>query len=382
MKLKIQAIILSGISALFLSSATGQTTYTWDDGGSNERFSNSGNWDPTGVPAVGDTGNVDGFLVTIGTAGEMQTGATINLNGASTLERLSTAYSAFDGILNINDETVVQISSWFPTNNTTLNWSSTGTLELAPAGAGSQQRFFIDDGTNNAGTVVNMSAGTWDLTGNAHQDSFSMEAGTFNMTGGLMITDKRFKVGTTGGGGTFNYHVGAELRADTMGLFADAVFNMEGGSTIYIWAGFLGGFGGQDGADYWRDEMRQGEVGSNIYIDGVKQTLGAAEELVDSNFSHTQVQIEGVWFDAITANSVAELTVVIAGIVLSGSDLEITVPSQSGVDYLLETSSTMGSGTWTSVETKAGTGADLIFVVPAPTVSGSKDFYRVTAPAP
>lgn len=307
-------IILSG---LLLNPLASQTVFTWDGGSSTDRFGNEGNWDPNGVPGAGDTGTIDSQLVTIGTAGEMQTGATININGSSTLQRNSISYSGFSGALNINDQTDVQISEWRPLDNATLNWSSTGTFSIAPAGP-QGRRFYIDDGNTNDNTVVNMSAGTWDLTGNPHQDSFAQEAGTFNMTGGLMITDKRFKIGTTGGGGTFNYGVNAEIRAASMGLFADAIFNMDPGSTIFLDAGLLGGMGGQDGADYWRDELRLGEGGSNIYIDGEQQTLGSDETLVDSNFSHTQLQIDGDWYDSITAVPEPETYAVIFGVLAMG----------------------------------------------------------------
>jgi hypothetical protein len=304
MKLSPQLIAVGSACCLFIATSSAQTVFTWDAGGTNDQIQNTANWDPDGVPGVGDTGNVNSALVEVTYQDAMTTGvngATINLNGTSTLQRNSTAQSAFSGTLNVNDQSDVEISVWWPRSNATLNWNSSGTFSLAPSGSSGQARFFIDDGTSNSGTVVNMSDGFWDLTGNTGTDSFQVEDGTFNMTGGLMITDRRFKLGTTGGGGTFNYGAGAELRVNTMGLFADAVFNMELGSTVYIYAGLLGGFGGQDGADYFRDELRNGLAGSNIYIDGVQQFIGATDELSASNFTHSQLQLDGTFYDAITA---------------------------------------------------------------------------------
>lgn len=62
---------------------------------------------------------------------------------------------------------------------------------------------------------------------------------------------------------------------------------------------------------------------------------------------------------------------------MSGAELLISLPSESGFDYRLEESADLGTADpWGTVETKPGTGGSLEFTVSAPT-SGTKTFHRV-----
>jgi hypothetical protein len=267
----------------------------WNGGGSNDRFSNAGNW-TLGVPGGATDGIIQDALVTVGTASELQTGANVTIGGSSTLRRTSNAFANANGSMSIEGSTDVQISEWRLTDDATLNWSSTGTFSLAPAGGGNKPHFRVDKDENNANTIVNLSAGTWDLTGNTNVDAFILEAGVFNMTGGRIVTSQRFKVGTTGGGGTFNYGFGAELLAASVGLFADARLNMEAGSTLFIESG---GSQGAAGFDFWEQELASSE--SNIYVDGVLQTIGSGQSINDSGFILGTLQLGDIWYNSIQA---------------------------------------------------------------------------------
>ncbi|MGC9452696.1 MAG: hypothetical protein ACP5I4_14755 [Oceanipulchritudo sp.] len=64
---------------------------------------------------------------------------------------------------------------------------------------------------------------------------------------------------------------------------------------------------------------------------------------------------------------------------MSGTDLLISLPSESGFSYRLEQSEDLGAtDPWGAVETKPGTGGSLEFTVGAP-APGSKTFHRVVA---
>jgi hypothetical protein len=296
MKLSTKLLLTAAAaSAVIAGNLSAQTTWT---GGAvdNDRFSATNNWD-NGVPEPGNPGTVTDARVEIGTLGEMVTGATVTIGGASLLERNSIAASSFTGVLNINDTTNVNISYWSLPNGATLNWNSTGTFGPAPAGPSGQTRFMIDRDAPD--TVVNMYAGFWDLTGNSATDSIQVDNGTFNMYGGLIIADNRFKVGRGDRSGTVNYFADAEIRAASMGTFFNSVFNFEPNATLYLESGLLGMFG-TEGFEWLRDELRKG-VDSSIYIGGVHQSLAVTEGLESSNFLTDTVQLDGIWYNSMTA---------------------------------------------------------------------------------
>ncbi|MGC9452736.1 MAG: hypothetical protein ACP5I4_14955 [Oceanipulchritudo sp.] len=82
-----------------------------------------------------------------------------------------------------------------------------------------------------------------------------------------------------------------------------------------------------------------------------------------------------------TATSAVEPPVPVLSTSTSGGNLVITVPSESGFDYQLETA-TSSLGGWTDVpgEVQPGNDGDLTFTQPLP-ASGAKDFYRVDVTA-
>nr|WP_238710895.1 chondroitinase-B domain-containing protein [Oceanipulchritudo coccoides] len=69
----------------------------------------------------------------------------------------------------------------------------------------------------------------------------------------------------------------------------------------------------------------------------------------------------------------------ISGEILSGGDMKVVVPSQSGARYHLQVSTDLSSTSWGTVSSLDGTGADLEFTTSGPTSPGEKLFYRVVA---
>jgi hypothetical protein len=287
-----------GLTASVLLTGTTYAQFTaWTGLHDGDRFSQNANWS-NGIPQTGWTADVDSARVEIGTAGELQTGATVNFNGTSLIERNSIAQALFSGTLNINDQSNVQISYWIVPEAATLNWNSSGTFGLAPAGSSSNPRFVMDRNAPNA--LVNIHSGFWDLRGNTNIDSIQIDQGTFNMFGGLLIADNRFKVGRGDTSGFVNYYAGAEIRAKSMGLFFNSVFSMQPGATLYLQSGLLGSFG-TEGFEWLRDEMRKGS-GSSVYIMGLgQQMLTATGSWTDNpNFDFDTVNLDGIWYNAIS----------------------------------------------------------------------------------
>lgn len=284
--------------ALILPSAALAQTTTWTGAHDTDRFGFPGNWS-NGVPEEGWTATVSDARVEVATAVEMNTGATVNFNGSSLLERNSFAQAQFTGTVNINDQSNVNISYWIVPEGATLNWNSSGTFGPAPAGPSSQTRFLIDRDAPNA--VVNIYDGFWDLTGNPHMDSIQVDNGTFNMFGGLLIADNRFKVGRGDRAGIVNYYADAEIRAAGMGTFFDSQFRFQPNATLYLETGLLGSFG-TEGFEWFRDEMRKGSD-SAIHIMGLgQQSLSVTQSWTDNpNFIYDTVELDGIWYNSMTA---------------------------------------------------------------------------------
>ncbi len=296
------------IATLLGCTALSAQTTVWTGEHSSDRFSFN-NWSD-GVPGPGMTGIITDARVEIGTAGEMNTEATVNFNGDSLLERNSISHAQFNGVLNINDSTNVNITEWRAVQGATLNWNSSGTFGLAPAGNSSNPRFLIDRDAHDA--VVNVHSGFWDLRGNTHVDSIQVDAGTLNLYGGLLITNNRFKVGRGDQPGFVNYYANAEIRAASMGTFHDSEFNFELGATLFLESGLLGSFG-QEGFEWLRDEMRKGE-GSSIHINGIHQSLGPTDDLSMANFALDTLELDGIWYNSMTAIPEPRVYALIAGL--------------------------------------------------------------------
>lgn len=301
-----KTISLCFASIIGCSVLTAQTT-VWTGEHSSDRFSFN-NWSDD-VPTEGMTGIINDARVEIGTAAEMNTGATVNFNGNSLLERNFISNAQFTGVLNINDTTNVNITEWRAVQDATLNWNSSGTFAIAPSGSSSNPRFLIDRNAHNA--VVNVHSGFWDLRGNTHVDAIQIDAGTFNMHGGLLITDNRFKVGRGDQPGAVNYYADAEIRAASMGTFHDSVFNFELGATLFLESGLLESFG-QEGFEWLRDEMRKGSD-SSIHINGIHQSLGPTDDLSLANFMLDTVELDGIWYNSMTAIPEPKVYALLAG---------------------------------------------------------------------
>ena len=286
-------LLLSSIAALPAWAQVSNFT-----GATSDRFGIADNWD-NGIPNATVAGVVDSRRVEIPTQNEMVVGATIDFNGTSSLDRNSTAQAAFSGVININDSTNVKISSWWPEQNSVLNWNSSGTFSLADSGPSNQGRLYVQALRDNA--VVNINDGFWDMRGDTSAFSVRLFSGTINMNGGLMIADKAFNLGAgfANSSATVNYSSNAEIRTKTIGVFVQSVFNFEAGAKLYVESGLLGSFG-DDGITWLRDMLRQTDA-RGIYIDGVRQTIGATEGLDASNFSTATVQLDGIWYNELTA---------------------------------------------------------------------------------
>lgn len=207
----------------------GQILSTWTGDGTNDNFSNSDNWDE-GVPGNGDTGIVGGtFRVEIPSGGlnNLNAGANIIMNDSSFIDNTNLAMNV-TGTLTFNDDAELFSSDFRLNEDSTLTWDSNGTF--APAGPLSDRSNFY----SSSGTTTNMTAGTWELTGNGATDSLLLRGGVFNMTGGTMILDNRMRVGQDEAT-TFN--LGADASLYSNGLFmntAGSLFDFEIGASFHI----------------------------------------------------------------------------------------------------------------------------------------------------
>lgn len=281
--------------ALAPAVLSGQTNFT---GASGDRFGIAGNW-TNGVPSAGNPGTVNNARVEIATAVEMDTGATVTFSGASSLERNSAAFAWFSNTLNINGSTNVKISSLWPATGSVLNWNSTGTFSIADAGPDPTQARLLVATTRDV--TININAGFWDMRGNGNPASVHFNHGTFNMNGGLLIADRRFRIGSGETSATLNYAADAEIRAANFGTFSDSVFEFEPGATLFLESGLLGSFG-TEGFEWFRDEMRKG-VDSSIHIKGVgHQSLTLTQSWTDNPFFvYDTVELDGIWYNSISA---------------------------------------------------------------------------------
>ena len=247
-------------------------TTNWTGEHSGDRFNQAANWDE-GVPSAGDTGNITDSRVELGMQAEMVVGATINFFGSSTLEANSNGRYDFNGVLNIADSTSVNISRWQVNEDATLNWTSTSNFSLAPDGTVTQPRFEM-----LTGSTVNMSAGTWDLTGTDNTDAMRVTDGTFNMTGGTINMTQRLRLDSVFNlGGTGAVYAGSQF------INEGAVLNFEGTQSAFYLLG-------TDGESQINTRIGQ----SRIALDGVTQTD-------KSNFVFSIVDIDGVDYTQITA---------------------------------------------------------------------------------
>ncbi|MCC5808048.1 MAG: hypothetical protein JJU00_17100 [Opitutales bacterium] len=288
------ALGLLGAMTVGLLPATAQTTTSFNQEGGFFHVADS--W-TNGLPDASTAGFVENRTAVIGTAAALNTGAVVTVSGNSSLERNGIGRSDFSGTLNINDTANVKISTWHPQTGAVLNWNSSGTFSLADDGPNaSQARLLVNTARD---VTINVNAGFWDMRGNGNPASVHFNHGTFNMNGGLLIADRMFRIGSGETSATLNYAADAEIRAASFGTFNDSVFDFEPGATLYLETGLLGSFGTQ-GFEWFRDEMRKG-ADSSVHIAGVHQSLGPEEGLDVSNFLTDTVELDGIWYNSITA---------------------------------------------------------------------------------
>jgi hypothetical protein len=176
----------------------------------------------------------------------------LTFNGSSSLVRNSTAAMNLGGttVVTFNDNSSLRSSRLPVTDGVTLNWNSAGSW--TSVGAAANPNFVTTVGVGSQ--VINMSAGLWSLVGNSAVDSIIMSSGTFNLTGGTIFNEDRFRMDTS------------------------ARFNLGGTGSLYMSTDFLTGsvkfnFVGTDSAYYTKANNLPSRIASGfIYIDDVLQT--------------------------------------------------------------------------------------------------------------
>ena len=256
--------IATVLTILLLASSIPAAVYTWDNGGSTDRFSNIGNWDPTapiGGPQSGDTGTVGGsYRVEVGTSTELTTGAAITFSDSSTLERNNTSLANMSGTFIFQNISSMYFSDLRLLSGGTLNWNSTGTFSNAP-GLSPGEMF-----DNEAGSTVNMSAGLWTLDGGT-TDAIDIN-GTFNMSGGKMEIADRMRID-----GTFNLSGGELFVADE---YITGTLDFLGTDGTFYHAGHDFSFGGRTDGNLKIDGIAQSNLTGfnveNVNVGGIDYT--------------------------------------------------------------------------------------------------------------
>lgn len=259
---QIKLITVLTITAAMLSAADAEI-YIWDGGGSDSRYRTAENWNPAapeGGPKTGDTATVGGsYVVTINSQYEMAAGAAITMQDHSVLQRANVSTLSINGGLTFNDGSRLVTSILRLHENCRLDWNSTNTFTSAGSSTSAAAvNFLVSGADTNAGTTVNMTAGYWQLTGNSNSNSFRMDTGTFNLTGGTIFCGGSFYLG---GNAVFNLGGTGELFAGSLTAASASRLNFQGtDSALYLAGGDR------------RDQIAVLIESGTIYIDGKPAT--------------------------------------------------------------------------------------------------------------
>jgi hypothetical protein len=291
---KIQVIAATCALVAVWATTAGAAAYTWTAGaGTNQTLTAASNWNPGIVPGSGDTGTIGGTNVaTVNAVNSLIRNATFIVKDTASIKRVNISGAAFDGTLVVMDSASLVFSDLRMTNNATLNWSSTGTLTSAGSSAG--VNFSMSLAYQNSNSVVNMSAGLWQLTGNTGANSFQMDVGTFNMTGGKIFSEDIFKLGTTGGGARFNLGGTGEIYCmaaiTNIQILTASVLNFEGAdSALYV---------NTNTTTDIRSLLSTKMASTNVYINGVW-----TNDINQLNFS--TVNIDGIDYTKVSLKAPA-----------------------------------------------------------------------------
>lgn len=238
---------------------------------------NANNWDPAGGPGFGLTGIGAGTSQLLWTGVGSQShlaGVPLVLNDFATAVNTREYHLEISGAWTFND------SSSFKANNvrffrgSEFHWHSTGTwVPVSNVPANRKNPMFSMKDNSNSDFRASMSAGLWDLTGHAGSEAFRMEAGTFDMTGGRIVANKLFRLGSANvpTGMLFNFGGDAEMRADSFALYGDSILNIQGTDSVLYIAG-----------DMWERYIRNKAGSGQIRVDGVEQSSDTSLLTFDS----------------------------------------------------------------------------------------------------
>ncbi len=288
----------TGIFILMLLCTSMQAiNYSWSaGGGANTTYTTLTNWSPTpptGGPGNGDIATVgSSYVVGITASTMIPNGVNLTFNDGSKLLRNSVSSVAIGTgtTLNFNNNASMTCSQISLAGTAVLNWNTKGSWTTA---GGSTAAFFaVTAATANTDVTVNMSDGLWDLSGNSATESFSMQAGTFNMTGGKVVNEDGFKLGSGTTSAIFNFSGNSEFyTSSAFSIFGtNSRFNFGGGNAALYIEGTTVSTTGTGGFAPLYTRINQGLV----YIDNVQQKNPAF-------FDRTVVTVSGKSYVKITA---------------------------------------------------------------------------------
>ena len=267
-KLQIMVIGFMIISAAtagadsLLFKGTNMALYTAVGSWSNVTTSSSGR-----VPIYGDTANIAGSSIAqITTAAGMNVGATVNVSNNAAIFRNGNSAAYFSGTLNFKDNSALTASQFALYSNAVFNWNSTGVWNGNGANAQANLYVALANGNSGSGPTINMSAGTWNLTGNSGANSFQLDVGTFTMTGGKIFAEDIFKMGSGSSSSRVNLGGTGEIycmAADaSIQILSSSILNFDGTtSALYV------------NTNYNIKTLLTTKVGTgNIYVDGTQIT--------------------------------------------------------------------------------------------------------------
>lgn len=199
----------------------------------------SGHWNPAGPPGTGATGVISGAaLVQVGIQKSVVTGSTVRVEMFSEMYRGNEhSMHLSEGSLSFLDMATLRLNSLRLHDGAVFNWHSTGSWTMignAPAGQYGNLEL------QQSGLEVNMSAGLWTLTGSTNS-SVAFWGGTFNMTGGRIEGDQRFRIGHATHSATMNMSGNAEFInisdtdvASQLWMVGDGRLNMSDQSRVVV----------------------------------------------------------------------------------------------------------------------------------------------------
>jgi hypothetical protein len=248
--------VVIAVAALCVSIARADITHTWWGGTGN--IANTNYWIPKTLPKAGDTGLVGKGIAQFLSA-TAYTNASLVVTGTARIARTTQAAIYVHTAWTFNNQSGADVNQLEFKQGSSLEWHSSGTWGRL-SGTSLADAFFKMQDTTYTGFVANMSAGLWDFTGNTGANSFTMYAGTFNMTGGKIVTDKLFRIGEANTPAYFNFGGNSELVLAGFSLINSGTkFNFQGTNAVLYIAG------DQESA------IRTNAVNGNLQIDGVTQ---------------------------------------------------------------------------------------------------------------